>query len=274
MKQLALQTTRLELRPLPSAAARALPDDRETAARLLGAALSADWPQPDLLDVLPMQAAAEQSGERFGVWVIIERESTTVVGDIGFMGPPGEDGGVEIGYCVIPDRRGRGYASEAVAALVAWALAQPGVGSVAARCDVRECAVDPRTRTRGLRPLQRERRPDPLAARSELVARLMTGVSVWTDPLWLAGAHEWIREQLARLGARRCRGDRSTPRSALVDGDARADRSRRRLLQGKHRRASARGRARHDARRSPTRLRAAAAGGRPRARVDAHGRRR
>ena len=59
-----------------------------------------------------------------------------MVGDLGFMGPPDEDGGVEIGYCVVPDRRGRGYASEAVAALVAWALAQPGVASVAARCDV------------------------------------------------------------------------------------------------------------------------------------------
>jgi len=136
VKQLALETTRLELRPLPSAAARALPEDRETAARLLGAAISADWPQPDLLDVLPMQAAAAAGGERFGVWVIIERASATVVGDLGFMGPPGEDGGVEIGYCVVPDRRGRGYASEAVAALVAWALAQPGVASVAARCDV------------------------------------------------------------------------------------------------------------------------------------------
>ena len=83
-----------------------------------------------------MQAAAAADGERFGVWVMIERGSTTVVGDIGFMGPPGEDGDVEIGYCVIPDRRGRGYAGEAVAALVAWALTQPGVGSVSARCDV------------------------------------------------------------------------------------------------------------------------------------------
>jgi len=136
VNQLALQTTRLELRPLPAAAAGALPEDRETAARLLVAALSPGWPQPDLLDVLPMQAAVTRSGERFGVWVIIERESTTVVGDIGFMGPPGEDGSVEIGYSVIPDRRGRGYASEAVRVLVAWALAQRGVGSLAARCDL------------------------------------------------------------------------------------------------------------------------------------------
>jgi len=27
----------------------------------------------------------------------------------------------------------------------------------------------------------------------------MVGVSAWTDPLWLAQAHEWIRAEVARL---------------------------------------------------------------------------
>jgi RimJ/RimL family protein N-acetyltransferase len=109
---------RLERRPLPAAAAGVLPDNREAAARLLGVTLSVEWPQADLLDVLPLQAAANRTDESFGVWVIIERESATVVGDIGFMGPPGADHTVEIGYSVIPDRRGRGYATEATRALV------------------------------------------------------------------------------------------------------------------------------------------------------------
>ena len=130
-----LRTTRLELRPLPSAAAGALPDDRETAARLLGVVLPPAWPQADLLDVLPLQAAAAHSEERFGVWVVIERESKTVIGDIGFIGPPGEDNTVEIGYSVIPDRRGRGYATEAARAFVDWALRQPRIDSVVAGCD-------------------------------------------------------------------------------------------------------------------------------------------
>ena len=63
---------------------------------------------------------------------MIERESGRVVGDIGFLGPPDEGGSVEIGYCVIPDRRRRGYASEAARALVGWALEQPGVEVVVA----------------------------------------------------------------------------------------------------------------------------------------------
>jgi ribosomal-protein-alanine N-acetyltransferase len=129
-----LHTARLELLPLPAAAARALPADRETSARLLDAKLPAEWPHDDLLDVLPLQGASTPETAPYGIWVLMERRSRTVVGDAGFLGPPGEDEAVEIGYSVIPDRRGRGYATEAVRALVAWALAQPGVSAVVARC--------------------------------------------------------------------------------------------------------------------------------------------
>jgi RimJ/RimL family protein N-acetyltransferase len=120
---------------LPSAAAAALPGDREAASVALGAALSADWPQADLHDVLPLQAAAQPEAVRFGIWVMLERETNTVVGDVGFFGPPGSDGSVEIGFSVVPDRRGRGYATEAVREMVEWVRAQPGVSAVVARCE-------------------------------------------------------------------------------------------------------------------------------------------
>ena len=130
-----LITGRLELRPLPAAAAGALPDDREAASRILGATLHPDWPQSDLLDVLPLQASAARSAECFGVWVIIERETNLVIGDIGFIGPPDDRGSVEVGYSVIPDRRRRGYAAEAARAMVDWALHRPSVSVVVAGCD-------------------------------------------------------------------------------------------------------------------------------------------
>lgn len=127
------RTHRLDLTPLPPAAAAALPGDRDRAAAVLGAALPASWPQADLLDILSMQASADPEDEPYGIWVMVERATNSVVGDIGFMGPP-VDGVVEIGFSVVPERRRLGFASEAAAALVDWARGQPGVDRVAAKC--------------------------------------------------------------------------------------------------------------------------------------------
>jgi [ribosomal protein S5]-alanine N-acetyltransferase len=130
-----LRAERLGLLPLDPRAAAALPDDRALAARVIGAQLAVNWPARDLLDVLPMQAAASPENACFGVWVIIERLTGIVVGDIGFFGPPGPDHVVEVGYSVVPDRRRRGYATEAASTLIAWALGQPGISVVVAGCD-------------------------------------------------------------------------------------------------------------------------------------------
>ncbi len=128
-------TERLELRPLPPAAAVALPRDREGAARLIGATLSDQWPQPDVVGILPRHAGLDEDDARFGIWVIVERASGVVVGDIGFHGPPGDDRTVEIGYAIVPDRRRRGYATEAAGAIAQWALRQPEIDTVTAGCD-------------------------------------------------------------------------------------------------------------------------------------------
>ena len=91
--------------------------------RTIGAILADAWPLAELLGVLPMQAAATPDQERFGIWLIVERDTKTVVGDIGFHGPPA-GGRLEIGFSVIPERRRRGYAAEA-----AGAMARMGDGS-------------------------------------------------------------------------------------------------------------------------------------------------
>lgn len=134
MSELQIRTARLDLRPLKPEAAAALPQQRDLAAELIAARLPDDWPAPDLLDVLPMQAAAGELA-CFGVWVVIEHDSNTVIGDIGFFGPPTSDATVEVGYSIIPARRRRGYATEAGSALINWALEQRGIESVVAGCD-------------------------------------------------------------------------------------------------------------------------------------------
>jgi RimJ/RimL family protein N-acetyltransferase len=69
----------------------------------------------------------------FAAYMIVRRADGLAVGDIGFHGPPDEDGEVEIGYALAPCARGAGLATESVALLARWALAQPGVSAVSAR---------------------------------------------------------------------------------------------------------------------------------------------
>lgn len=60
-------------------------------------------------------------------FAVVHQESCAVIGHAGFKGPPDEDGMVEIGYGIVPGYQGRGYATEAAAAVVAFAF---GTGRV------------------------------------------------------------------------------------------------------------------------------------------------
>ncbi|MFI8189641.1 GNAT family N-acetyltransferase [Streptomyces sp. NPDC085946] len=68
----------------------------------------------------------------WGMYALVRREDGRAVGAMGFHGIPDEDGRVEVGYDLVPGARGRGYATEALRALSAWALAQDGVTAVLA----------------------------------------------------------------------------------------------------------------------------------------------
>jgi [ribosomal protein S5]-alanine N-acetyltransferase len=130
-----LTTARLVLRPLLPATAAALRDgDRDLAERLGGLTLPDSWPNADLINMLPLQAGLPEQLLQWGIWLIIEAESQTVIGSIGFLGPPDSGGLVEIGYDVIAERRRRGYLTEAAGALIERALDEPGVIGVVARC--------------------------------------------------------------------------------------------------------------------------------------------
>jgi [ribosomal protein S5]-alanine N-acetyltransferase len=65
-------------------------------------------------------------------FVLRDRASGNVVGRCGFTGPPGVDGVVEVAYGVAPEHQGRGYATEAAAALVRYALSHERVRVVRA----------------------------------------------------------------------------------------------------------------------------------------------
>jgi [ribosomal protein S5]-alanine N-acetyltransferase len=88
---------------------------------------------PDLGD-LAWHLKAIRADDRHLPWrmrVIVERSSKTVVGSINLKGPPSA-GDVEIGWGLIEQVRGQGYATEASAAVIEWARQQPDVRSISA----------------------------------------------------------------------------------------------------------------------------------------------
>lgn len=71
----------------------------------------------------------------WGMFALVRVADEVAVGGMGFHGPPDEEGVAEVGYDLAVNARGRGYASEALAALSALALARPGVSALLAVID-------------------------------------------------------------------------------------------------------------------------------------------
>jgi RimJ/RimL family protein N-acetyltransferase len=98
-----------------------------------------EYPLPDSLDAIAMVMAAHEAmtgavAEPPAWWIHGIVVDDVVVGDIGFHGPPGPEGAVEIGYSVVPAWRGRGVASRACELILqkAW---QDGAKIVIAEAD-------------------------------------------------------------------------------------------------------------------------------------------
>jgi [ribosomal protein S5]-alanine N-acetyltransferase len=125
-----LVTERLEMRPMR----------REDES-----ALHAIWSHPSTLAALDFHdeytlamtrqriadKRAHQSFHGFAIWTVVERESGEVVGDTGLQllegGPD-----VEVGWRMAPDRRGRGYATEAARTALAAGFETLGLERVVA----------------------------------------------------------------------------------------------------------------------------------------------
>jgi len=69
------------------------------------------------------------------IWLIIHKDQNLAVGDIGFNAGPSEKGVVEVGYSTYPGFMNRGYMTEALGAISAWAFDQPGVQIIIAQTD-------------------------------------------------------------------------------------------------------------------------------------------
>lgn len=78
-------------------------------------------------EVPPDWLAQLRSSSGTDPWIygfaVIHRRSRSVIGSVGFKGPPDEAGMSEIAYAIVPPLQGQGFATEAAAAGVRFALA-------------------------------------------------------------------------------------------------------------------------------------------------------
>lgn len=84
-------------------------------------------------EMLDGYLAHPEQGEWYAIW-LVTRHDGVQVGDLSFKGL-NEDGSAEIGYGIIDEFQGQGYATEAVKAAVNWALKQVGVLRVEAETE-------------------------------------------------------------------------------------------------------------------------------------------
>lgn len=78
------------------------------------------------------QLAEDPSVLYWGPWLAMLKADNNIIGDLGFKGAPDDKGSVEIGYGLLEEYRGKGYVTEAVAALVDWAWKQNGIHKIKA----------------------------------------------------------------------------------------------------------------------------------------------
>jgi RimJ/RimL family protein N-acetyltransferase len=132
-------TDRLNLVAATPTLARAELYDRGAFACALAATVPENWPPETLADALGFfleLAEANPTWEGWLGWYAVARAEAAppvLVGSVGFKGPPGSDGAAEIGYSVLPQYQGRGYATEMAEGLIEWARASGEARAIVAQ---------------------------------------------------------------------------------------------------------------------------------------------
>lgn len=132
-----IHSSRLVLKPMDSAFLAATVERRPAAAlsALAGFSVPEDWREE--VDLAALRLSDLQQDSAFAPWslrAVVLRDEDLMIGHAGFHTTPAPDylaafapTGVELGYAIYPVHRRRGYAREAMTALVRWAHVDCGV---------------------------------------------------------------------------------------------------------------------------------------------------
>jgi len=131
-----LETRRLKLLPFTLELKKATLTDRARLSEMLEVEIPDAWPGADLLDALPFFIEVMEKDPAALVWdgIILHKNEQRAIGGIGFHGGPDEAGMVEIGYNIIPEYEGQGYATEMARRVIDWAFQTPNIQVITAEC--------------------------------------------------------------------------------------------------------------------------------------------
>lgn len=131
-----ITTDRLQVITFEVAMIKAMLEGANGLEQLIGFAVPSDYPMDVYKQFFPykIDRFSKQPEENKWEGLIINSENKTVIGDIGFKSGPNEKGEINIGYSILPNYQGKGFATEAAIGMVAWGLKQPGVEKIIATC--------------------------------------------------------------------------------------------------------------------------------------------
>ncbi|KFC19564.1 GNAT family N-acetyltransferase [Chryseobacterium sp. FH1] len=96
-----------------------------------------NWPDADVLDTLPRiinNLKKVECPTGYESWMIIKKDTSEVIGDLGFKGFNNEEENIDLGYGIIKEERRKGYAEEAVNKIIKWAFTNEIIKEITANC--------------------------------------------------------------------------------------------------------------------------------------------
>ncbi|MBF0596028.1 GNAT family N-acetyltransferase [Faecalibacter rhinopitheci] len=137
MKKLQLITDKLILIPFTRKICENILLNDFTELDNLGLKKGIKWPDAEILDTLPRiikNLSKLDYPTGFESWMIIKKDTKEIIGDAGFKGVNRIIKSTDIGYGIIEAERRKGYAEEAVKALINWAFENEDLEDITASC--------------------------------------------------------------------------------------------------------------------------------------------
>lgn len=130
-----IHTERLTLIPFTTQICQEVLEGNFESLSELGLVLGEGWPDKDMMDTLPRilkNLSKVEAPTGFESWMIIQKDTRKIIGDIGFKGYNFFENSCDIGYGIIEAERKKGYATEACLALINWAFEHESLETITA----------------------------------------------------------------------------------------------------------------------------------------------